>query len=119
MFRNVIVRRPSRSMIEGITTADLGLPDYDLALRQQPGRVPIYRSESSRQYGISRAILGEKLPSGYAVAELERSVRETASFCPAVREIQDFSATRRGRTCQVSFTAVLYTEETVEVSVDV
>ena len=34
MFRNVIVRRPSRSMIEGITTADLGLPDYDLALRQ-------------------------------------------------------------------------------------
>ena len=92
---------------------------FDLALRQQPGRVPIYRSESSRQYGISRAILGEKLPSGYAVAELERSVRETASFCPAVREIQDFSATRRGRTCQVSFTAVLYTEETLEVSVDV
>ena len=34
MFRNVIVRRPSRSMIEGITTADLGLPDFDLALKQ-------------------------------------------------------------------------------------
>ena len=34
MFRNVIVRRPSRSMIEGITTANLGLPDYDLALKQ-------------------------------------------------------------------------------------
>ena len=92
---------------------------FDLALRQQPERVPIYRTGGARQYGISRAILGEKLPSGYAVAELERSVRETASFCPAVREIQNFSAARRGRTCQVSFTAVLYTKETVEVSVDV
>ena len=32
MFRNVIVRRPSRSMIDGITTADLGKPDYELIM---------------------------------------------------------------------------------------
>ena len=89
------------------------------ALRQQPGRVPIYQTTGAKQYGIDRSVLGSKLPSGYAEAELERSVRETASFCPAVRSIQDFSISRSGRACRVEFTAVLYTDETVEVSVDV
>lgn len=92
---------------------------FDLALRQQPGRVPIYHTDGTKQYGIDRSVLGSKLPRGYAAAELERSVRETASFCPAVRSIQDFSISRRGRACLVAFTAVLHTGETVEVSVDV
>lgn len=34
MFRNVIVRRPGGSMTEGITTANLGKPDYEHALCQ-------------------------------------------------------------------------------------
>lgn len=35
MFQNVIVRRPSRSMINGITSSpELGKPDYELALKQ-------------------------------------------------------------------------------------
>lgn len=34
MFRNVIVRRPGRSMTEGITTANLGKPGYEQALHQ-------------------------------------------------------------------------------------
>ena len=34
MFKNVIVRRPSRSMIDGITSANLGKPDYEKALKQ-------------------------------------------------------------------------------------
>ena len=46
-------------------------------------------------------------------------MRETASFCPAVREIQDFQVSRQGRACQVEFTAVLRTGETVEVRTDV
>ena len=92
---------------------------FDLALRQQPGRVPIYQTTGAKQYGIDRSVLGSKLPSGYAEAELERSVRETASFCPAVRSIQDVSISRRGRACRVEFTAVLHTGETVEVSQDV
>ena len=70
---------------------------FELALRQQPDRVP----------------------SGYAEAELERSVRETASFCPAVRAVRDLAISRQGRACLVEFTAVLHTGETVEVSVDV
>lgn len=93
---------------------------FDLALRQQPGRVPIYPNEEGRRYGVDReTLLENKLPGGYAAAELERSVRETAAFCPAVRELRDFQVTRSGRKRIVSFTAVLYTGETVEVSTDV
>jgi dimethylargininase len=34
MFNNAIVRRPSKSVINGLSTARLGKPDYDLALLQ-------------------------------------------------------------------------------------
>lgn len=34
MFTKAIVRTPSRSMINGITSANLGLPNYELALNQ-------------------------------------------------------------------------------------
>ena len=45
MFRNVIVRRPSRSMIEGITTSpELGTPDYELALRQHDQYIEAMRA---------------------------------------------------------------------------
>ena len=34
MFSMAIVRTPAKSMVDGITTAGLGIPDYDLALEQ-------------------------------------------------------------------------------------
>ena len=35
MFKNVIVRKPAKSMIDGITSApELGKPDYELAVKQ-------------------------------------------------------------------------------------
>ena len=34
MFTKAIVRTPSKSMIKGLTTANLGLPNYELAFRQ-------------------------------------------------------------------------------------
>ena len=34
MFKNVIVRRPCKSIVNGITTANLGKPEYELALKQ-------------------------------------------------------------------------------------
>ena len=34
MFKNAIVRRPGRSLVEGITSANLGKPDYEKAFRQ-------------------------------------------------------------------------------------
>lgn len=34
MFKKAIVRTPSRSMVNGITSANLGLPNYELAIKQ-------------------------------------------------------------------------------------
>ena len=92
---------------------------FDLMLRQQIDRVPIYVTEGATKLGIARSLLGQLLPSGLASAEIERNVRETASYCPAVRTIRDLTVSRRGRACHVEFTAVLHDDETVEVSADV
>ena len=92
---------------------------FERALGLQRDGVPIYRTWGVTGYGLDRGVLETKLPSGYAEAELERSVRETASFCPAVRAVRDLAISRQGRACLVEFTAVLHTGETVEVSVDV
>lgn len=92
---------------------------FDLMLRQQIDRGPIYTTDGETKLGIDRSLLGQHLPNGLAAAEIERNVRETASFCPAVRTIRDLTVTRRGRACHVEFTAVLYDGETVEVTTDV
>nr|DAF51012.1 MAG TPA: Protein of unknown function (DUF2634) [Siphoviridae sp. ctFIm6] len=92
---------------------------FDLMLRQQIDRVPIYTTDNEVKLGVDRSLLGQHLPSGLASAEIERNVRETASFCPAVRTIRDLTVSRRGRACHVEFTAVLHDDETVEVSADV
>lgn len=42
MFKNVIVRRPSKSMVDGITSApELGKPDYELALKQHDAYIKV------------------------------------------------------------------------------
>jgi dimethylargininase len=33
-FENVIVRKPSKSMVEGLSSANLGIPNYELAVQQ-------------------------------------------------------------------------------------
>lgn len=92
---------------------------FDLMLRQQIDRVPIYTTDNGVKLGVDRGLLGQHLPNGLATAEIERNVRETASYCPAVRTIRDLTVSRRGRACHVEFTAVLHNGETVEVSADV
>lgn len=48
MFHNVIVRKPSRSMVNGITSApELGKPDYDLAVKQHDAYI-----EALKQCGV-------------------------------------------------------------------
>lgn len=91
----------------------------DLMLRQQIDRVPIYRTDSETKIGIDRSLLGSRLPTGLASAEIERNVRETMSYCPAIRAVRDLTVTRRSRSCHVEFTAVLHDGESVEVSTDV
>ena len=39
MFSKAIVRTPCRAMLEGITEAEMGLPDYDLACEQHQGYI--------------------------------------------------------------------------------
>ena len=48
MFKNVIVRKPARSMVDGITSApELGKPDYDLAVKQHDAYI-----EALKQCGV-------------------------------------------------------------------
>ncbi len=52
MFNNVIVRKPGRSLAEGITSASLGKPDYENALRQHAGYI-----EALKQCGAAVTVL--------------------------------------------------------------
>jgi len=45
MFKNVIVRRPSKAIVDGITSApELGKPDYELALKQHDDYIEALKS---------------------------------------------------------------------------
>lgn len=44
MFTKAIVRKPSKSMIQGLTSANLGLPNYELALKQHEAYVLALKS---------------------------------------------------------------------------
>ena len=53
MFRNVIVRRPCRALVEGITSnPQLGKPDYELALRQHDSYIA-----ALKQCGVQVTVL--------------------------------------------------------------
>lgn len=39
MYKHVIVKTPGRSYVNGLTTSDLGTPDYDIALEQHAAYV--------------------------------------------------------------------------------
>lgn len=53
MFQNVIVRRPCRAMVEGITSnPQLGKPDYDLALKQHESYIA-----ALKQCGVQVTVL--------------------------------------------------------------
>ena len=53
MFKNVIVRRPGKSLAEGITSApELGKPDYELALKQHNSYI-----KALEQCGVNVTVL--------------------------------------------------------------
>lgn len=53
MFKNVIVRRPGKSLTEGITSApELGKPDYELALKQHDSYI-----EALKECGVKVTVL--------------------------------------------------------------
>lgn len=53
---------------------------FELMLRQKPGAIPIYRTDSSSQPGVDRTMLDRRMPEGWVQAEIERQARETAAF---------------------------------------
>lgn len=53
------------------------------------------------------------LPLGFARAELEREIKNTLSYCPAISNAYDFDFKRLKRTLEISFTCVLNTGEVI------
>ncbi|MCI1664742.1 MAG: arginine deiminase family protein [Atopobiaceae bacterium] len=51
-FTHAIVRRPSHSVCDGLTTSDLGKPDYELALKQHDDYI-----EALKQAGVEVTVL--------------------------------------------------------------
>lgn len=51
-FKNVIVKRPCPSMVDGITSAHLGKPDYELALKQHDNYI-----EALKKCGVEVTVL--------------------------------------------------------------
>ena len=119
-FDSTSSRRGAFQLVDGALVERTGKEAvrqwFELMLRQKPGAIPIYRTDSSSQPGVDRTMLDRRMPEGWVQAEIERQVRETAAFCPAVRAVDSFVFTRLRRGLQVEFTAYLHTDETVEVS---
>ena len=89
---------------------------FALMLRQLPDAIPVYRTSASTSLGVDRTLLQKRAPLGFITAEIERQVRETAAFNPAVRAVDSFVFTRLRRGLQVAFTAHLRTGEDAEVT---
>lgn len=51
-FKNVIVKRPCPSMVDGITSASLGKPNYELALKQHDNYI-----EALKKCGVEVTVM--------------------------------------------------------------
>ena len=67
MFSKAIVRIPSRSMTQGISTANLGLPDYENALKQHKDYI-----KALQECGLTVSVLpaDEKFPDSTFVEDV-------------------------------------------------
>ncbi len=67
MFNNAIVRRPGKSLVNGITTAGLGQPVYELALKQHDAYI-----EALKSCGLSVTVMDadEQYPDGMFVEDV-------------------------------------------------
>ena len=96
MFKNVIVRKPAKSMIDGITSApELGKPDYELAVKQHDSYIAALKQcgvevtelEALEEYPELEEVIGlldgviteEKMRKmNYEVDENKRNPKEVA-----------------------------------------
>ena len=92
MFSKAIVRNPCKNFINGLTTANLGLPDYDLALIQHQEYV-----EALRKCGLEVIVLDadEDYPDS-------TFVEDTALLTPPCAIITNPGASsRKGETADI------------------
>jgi len=77
MFKNIIVRRPCKGLVEGITTANLGKPDYELALKQHDKYI-----ETLRECGVNVTVLeaNEEFPDSCFVEDVALCTRKCVIF---------------------------------------
>ena len=88
-FSNVIVRRPAKSMVEGITSApELGKPDYEKALKQHDDYIA-----ALKECGVEVTVLPalEQFPDSCS-SRIPRSSRAAA---PSSRTRAPTAATAR------------------------
>lgn len=88
----------------------------ELMLRQKPGKVPIYCVEGAVQPGVEQTSTDRRAPEGWIYAEIERNIRDTAAFCPAIRTVDSFAFSRVRRGVEVRFTVHTRTGESGEVT---
>lgn len=75
MFKNVIVKKPCKAMLDGITTANLGKPDYELAMKQHD-----FYIETLKKCGVNVTVLeaDEKYPDSCFVEDVALCTRKCA-----------------------------------------
>jgi len=93
VIKNVIVRRPCKKFADGITTASLGKPDYELALKQHDGYI-----EAFKKCGCNVMVLpaDERYPDSTFVED----VAIVTEKCPIVTK--PGAASRRGEELEIT-----------------
>ena len=92
MFKNAIVRTPGKSMVNGLTTAGLGIPDYDLSLKQHAEYINALKS-----CGVNVHILDadENYPDSTFVEDTALLTKECAII------MNPGAPTRKGETAEM------------------
>ena len=111
MFKNVIVRRPCRAMVEGITSApELGKPDYELALKQHDAYI-----EALKKCGVEVTVLEacERFPDSCFVEDPAVITRKCAI-------ITNPGAMSRNREAEMIIPAIrkFFSDDNIEYIVD-
>jgi dimethylargininase len=92
MFTKAIVRTPSKSMVNGISTAGLGIPDYELAIKQHAAYI-----DALKECGLDVIVL----PADEAYPD-STFVEDVALLTPACAIVTNPGAeSRRGETASI------------------
>ena len=75
MFKNVIVKKPCSSIIDGISSADLGRPNFKLAMKQHEAYI-----ETLKKCGVEVTVLeaDEKYPDSCFIEDVALLTKKCA-----------------------------------------